>query len=832
MKYKLNDIYISEALKERLDRIDAYPLTTVVAPAGYGKSTAIRFFCQKLPANRVVLWQNVLSSSITDFWKGFSETFAPISRDFSEALYSMERPPADATTQREYLRLLRTALIGVPRVYIIIDDVHLVMNRELYDFVSFCAKNLEKNMHLILTSRQPVLQSKDTLLFAGRVNELTERDLRFRSEDISCYFARCGYPVGMEEAAYLAKNSEGWITILYLHLKTYADTGTFADSAEIHAMMGAILYDPLSEDQKRLLAAVSILAEWTAGQAVYIGENEQAESLLKKMCRDNAFLYYSVKNENYRLHHLLRESVRNVFDRLPDQQQRRIFDRAGEWCARSGDDVAAVQFFYQAKDFENLMRSFETSLGETVNGEHKEQMLRWFTECPPEILDAHPMAMLVYARRLFTFHMQKECKEILQRLRERLTVSTAISEEERNNVLGEIEVNESFLKFNDVGAMSLHHRRACQLLSRPTASMSPNAAWTFGAVSVLDSYHREVGGLEREVGILKQSMPYWYRINQKQGSGAEDLMEAERYLNMGDLNDAEICLYRGLNACIREKKLDMEIMAAFVRLRLELARGRFHHVVPVLEELRGRVMEQKKYILLHTLDVCEAWMFAIVDQTEPCADWIADGNFSVSRLMFPAVPMLRTVYCQTLLARKKYAALIGRGEEERAIFRIFPNVSCEIYLEIQLAAAYSALGKRKQALERLAHGLDLAMPDRLFMPFVFHCDQVADLLWELKNGKWGEHVNIMLDRSESYQKGKHLILREQFSQRTTHGLSDREMEIARLAAVRKTNLEIAQTLNLSENTVKASLRVIFQKLGLEEGGRGKKQRLEEIIWNQ
>ncbi|MGE4277426.1 MAG: LuxR C-terminal-related transcriptional regulator [Lawsonibacter sp.] len=832
MKSKLNEIYISEALKDRLDRIGAYPLTTVVAPAGYGKSTALRYFCQRLPENGVFLWQNVLSSSVTDFWKGFSEMFASVSEDFAEALCSMGTPPADGTTQREFLRLLRNTFSGVPEVYIFIDDVHLVMNQELYDFVSFFTKNVEKTLHLILTSRRPILRMEDALRFAGQVNELTERDLRFRVEDISCYFMRCGFSIRMEDAVYLAKISEGWVSILYLHLKTYADTGTFADAAEIHAMMGVVLYDPLSEDQKRLLTAVSILEEWTAEQAAYIGENKQAEDLLKKMCRNNAFLYYSAKNGNYRLHHLLRESVQKVFAKLPDQQQRRILDRAGEWCARVGDDIAAVQFFYQAKDFENLMRSFEESLGETVNGEHKQQMLRWFADCPPEILDAHPVAMLVYGRRLFTFNMQRECKEILQKLREKLQNDTLLSEEQRNNVLGEIEVNESFLEFNDVGAMSVHHRRACQLLNRPTASMSPNAAWTFGAASVLDSYHRQVGELEREVAVMKQSMPFWYQINRNQGSGAEHLMEAERYFNLGALDDAEICLHRGLNACVRDQKLDMEIMAAFIQLRLELVRGRFDHVAPVLEELRGRVMEQKKYILLHTLDVCEAWMFAMMDQTEPCAEWISDGNFAVSRLMFPAVPTLRVAYRQTLLARKKYAELIGCGEEDRAICRVFPNVTCEIYLDIQLAAAYGALGKQRQAMERIAHGLDLAMPDSLFMPFVFQGDRVSDLLRELKNGVWGEQIKTILALSEPYQQGKRIILREYFSQCPTHELSGREMEIARLAAVRKTNQEIAQALNLSENTIKSSLRVIFQKLGLDEGGRGKRKILEQIIWNQ
>lgn len=42
MQLPLDSIYISPKLQNKLDRIPSYPLTTVVAPAGYGKTTAVR----------------------------------------------------------------------------------------------------------------------------------------------------------------------------------------------------------------------------------------------------------------------------------------------------------------------------------------------------------------------------------------------------------------------------------------------------------------------------------------------------------------------------------------------------------------------------------------------------------------------------------------------------------------------------------------------------------------------------------------------------------------------------------------------------------------------
>ena len=40
----LNDTYMTEKLKEQLLTIKSYPMTVIVAPAGYGKSTAITWW--------------------------------------------------------------------------------------------------------------------------------------------------------------------------------------------------------------------------------------------------------------------------------------------------------------------------------------------------------------------------------------------------------------------------------------------------------------------------------------------------------------------------------------------------------------------------------------------------------------------------------------------------------------------------------------------------------------------------------------------------------------------------------------------------------------------
>lgn len=830
MKSRLNCIYVPKPLEEKLQRIRTCPLTTIVAPAGYGKSTAIRHFCGGLPPETLILRQSVVSESAADFWKGFAEMFSTISPNLAAALLQLGQPPNDGTTLREFQRLMQENLAGLHEGYVIIDDFHLAMNEDLHRFMGFCASHIPDGVHLVLLSRGPIFRAEDAIPFSGKVNILTAQDLRFRAEDISSYFALCGYPIRRAQAVSLDEISEGWVSVLYLNLKAFADTGRFADAAEIHALMGSVLYRPLPAEQKELLMALCLLPHWTEEQAVAISGNPRAAALLRQMRTGNAFLYYNVADERYKLHHLLQESVKKTFMALPAARRNVYLRRIGLWFLQSREYIYAIQVFYEAREFELLMESVERSLGTPINAEHREMMLAWFRDCPQEILNRHPVAVMVYARRLFTFHMHDDCVRVLEVLRQRVQRDTNMTERMRRNLLGEIEVNESFLHYNDIREMNKHQRRACELLDGPTTSISPDAAWTFGALSVLLCYHREAGALEREVEAMKESMPFWYRLNQSQGIGAEHLMDAERFLNQGALNDAEICVYRALYQCTSEGKLDMQIMAALVRLQLELVRGSFDGVEPTLKRLREEAHVRHRYMLLHTLDLCEGWLYALLDQTPAgCADWLLCGDFNATRIMYPALPAAHVVYNQTLLTRKQYAALIAREDTERAMFRVFPMVLCEIYLDIQLAAAYDAMGKRETAREHLSHALELAMPDRLSLPFVFLGEQIAAPLCALSGGPWHAQILDIRRMAEDYGRRKREILQTCFPSKPVCDLSERERKIAEMAAARLTNQEIAQTLELSENTVKAALRVIYQKLGIAEGGRGKKRALEELL---
>lgn len=102
MLKKPNTIYLSNALQKQLQGICEYPLTSVVAPMAYGKTTAISWFldkCAKIPGTKV-LRINVYSDALPLFWQSIQRAFAHAGLDVLNEYACPGRPDSGRCVPR------------------------------------------------------------------------------------------------------------------------------------------------------------------------------------------------------------------------------------------------------------------------------------------------------------------------------------------------------------------------------------------------------------------------------------------------------------------------------------------------------------------------------------------------------------------------------------------------------------------------------------------------------------------------------------------------------------------------------------------------------------
>lgn len=811
-QYNTKALYFTDAIKNKLARINDFPLTIVTAPMGYGKTTAIKKHIYD--DSMKVLWNAIHDGSICDFWGGLCESVEIINKEIANSLEQMGFP-SDIILKREMAKLIRKINFQTD-VFLVIDDYHLVTSVEIDKLLTFLVYNMPEKLHLVIISRRNFLDNKNELILKGFINNIIAEDFTFKPLDIAEYYKLCGFKINKQEVNKLYEYSEGWISALYLYMLEYIEKGEIAKVNDIELLVNETVYAPLSLEIKDFLFYICIFDEFSSEQAEYmIGKKNKAEEFLIVLMNNNSFIQYDSHTKKYSLHKIFANFINTFFEKKSDSFKKGIWKKAGQWYLKEKKYIIAEDFFYKAEDFDLLLSVIEVDKERSFVKDRKKKIIQYVMDCPKEVKERHHLAMLIYILSLFTFNEMKLFQEECIEVNKNIIKDPNLTCEKRNDYLAEYELIVSFAQYNNIEKMSEHHKKACELTEKVSAILDPEDNWTFGAPSVLYMFHREIGKLSEEIKIMKEAMPYYNKLTNNHGNSAEDVMEAEIFFNSFEFENAEISVHKANHKLNNNMKSGLKICIIFLKIKMEILNGNYLDAIKELEKARQDIIDKNLYIYIHTLDLCEAYVYCLLNQPQRIPDWIVQGDFNDTALLFPAVPALNMIYGSALLVKNEYKKIIGISEYLEQIANVFPNIICNIYNNIHLAAAYHKTFNNDKAIVYLKKALDIAIPDKIYIPFVENASYIYSMLEELVNyNLYKEQILKILDISKKYIEARDSIIKENFSKNSTR-LTEKEIETAELAAKGFTNKEIAQKLFISENTVKLRLKNIFGKLNIK-----------------
>ena len=142
------------------------------------------------------------------------------------------------------------------------------------------------------------------------------------------------------------------------------------------------------------------------------------------------------------------------------------------------------------------------------------------------------------------------------------------------------------------------------------------------------------------------------------------------------------------------------------------------------------------------------------------------------------------------------------------------TVMSEIYLRLTCAAIYHNCGKDEDAIYHIDKAIELALPDKLYGVLAEYCRALNTLMEKrlsiMDADAWGEVKKLYKIYNEGWSKLSGTIRGKKIP--TT--LSDKEREVAKLAAFGLSNQEVADNLHLSLSVVKQTVRIVSEKSGI------------------
>jgi LuxR family maltose regulon positive regulatory protein len=408
-----SDHVVRPRLTRLLDRGLERRLTLVSAPAGCGKTTLLSAWDPPgYLVARVTLDER--ADNLRDFVREIVGTVQILTRSSLRATLSLLLL-ADQLEPAVLAARLADELAGLPdRVAIILDDFHVLRDRDVHSFVSRFTTLIGQNTRLVIATREAPPLPLATLRARAQVAEVGLEQLGFtRDETQALLDAAVPFVVEPAVADQLTRRSDGWVAGLRLAtlMMSSEHPGTVGTADLIaRGMQHAhtfIIDDILSAQPTPLqdeLLRSSILDRFCGSLLDALDDEPNrvvaGEAWIDKLTRANLFVTaLDADGVWHRLHQLFREALHGLLlARSGPDLVATLHRRASAWFANEGMIAEAIRHALAAGEPGQAARLVEEGLRPLLDREGDPGHLEaWIRLLPVDLADHDPVVLLARA---------------------------------------------------------------------------------------------------------------------------------------------------------------------------------------------------------------------------------------------------------------------------------------------------------------------------------------------------------------------------------------------------------------------------------------------------
>jgi LuxR family transcriptional regulator, maltose regulon positive regulatory protein len=352
------------SLIEQLARGDSCPIVSVVAPAGYGKTTLLSQWAEC--SGQSFAWVSVDEGDndakvLLSYVAEALDAVEPIGQRVFDALAS----PVSSVPGSVVPRLGSAFSSMTSPVVLVLDDVHLLYDRECRVALSVLADHVPGGSRLAFAGRaEPPLRIA-RLRAEGKITEIGPDDLSLTRDEASSLLRNVNLTLGEEEVAELHKRTEGWPAGLYLAALYLREGGSLASAAFSFGGDDRLVSDYLdseflsriSRQQRTFLTRTAVLERMCGPLCETVLDISGSAAILADLAESNLLLVpLDRRGEWYRYHHLFRDMLLAELHRLEPGLMPVLRRRAAAWCLDNGMPEAALEYSMAAGDVDGAAR--------------------------------------------------------------------------------------------------------------------------------------------------------------------------------------------------------------------------------------------------------------------------------------------------------------------------------------------------------------------------------------------------------------------------------------------------------------------------------------------
>jgi LuxR family maltose regulon positive regulatory protein len=359
-----------QRLFDRLNEGLTRKLTLIAAPAGFGKTTLVSDWLQRveLPAAWLSLDQgdNDPSRFLAYLAAALRQIDVQIGQSVQGMLEASPPPPPGSV-----MPAIINEIASAPPFILALDDYDAIDAPPVHDAVTFLLDYLPPQIHVIITSRADPPLPLARLRARAQLTEVRVIDLRFTGDETASFFNQIsGLNLSTEELVALEQRTEGWIAGLQLaaaslqgrlasERQAFVDTFAGDDQYIIDYLVEEVI-DRQTPDVQSFLMQTAILERFNADLCDAVTGRNDSRAMLNFLAKANLFIIpLDHKRQWYRYHHLFADLLRYRLKETAPNQIPALHQRASQWYENSDLKHEAIQHALKGGDFERAERLTE-----------------------------------------------------------------------------------------------------------------------------------------------------------------------------------------------------------------------------------------------------------------------------------------------------------------------------------------------------------------------------------------------------------------------------------------------------------------------------------------
>lgn len=390
-----------------LEDCDDVSLVLAIAPAGFGKTTAMLSLFEKLRARGYATTWIQLSAE-----DNHVERFCTLMQSGLSASSEQGRPlPLPNLMDARYAGsqlgqdvLETVAQIAKPTA-IFLDDFDHLRDARLIDLIQRLIERMPAHCKLFITARNTPLLRLYKLKAQGRLLQIGMTELSFDAERADIFLnQRHQLQLDAASVRRLVHATEGWpagLQLAALALKARGDKRGFIENfCEQTADIGRYLYEEVFWDQpaelKTFLLLTSPIKQLNPGICNAVVQINDAAQLLRQLEQQSLFiLRMGAAGNEYRYHPLFAEFLeRKLCEDMPEALPG-LHQRAANWFVQTGDSASAINHALAAGNHEQACEILSSHAWSALARGHISTCRAWMSRIPQEVLAHYPELLVV-----------------------------------------------------------------------------------------------------------------------------------------------------------------------------------------------------------------------------------------------------------------------------------------------------------------------------------------------------------------------------------------------------------------------------------------------------